>query len=235
MGGGKSAANGGRRAAGNVPVEPMEEGMETSDRMPTGADVSGVSGMANPGAAAVSGGAGPSALHAGTPSASEPPPDNSEHAADVGMDAADVSTAHADDSTALAEISEEDPGPGIPPPPDEDLPPLESLTKAPPSPLLGCHITSVLYAYCYVMRMFNGEWTADPSEASETLVAVSPVLSDAATPTSVHGTDTSVRSSKVLSVFSENSLKAPLCQQDRASGCQVGLKPLYILTFLETV
>lgn len=106
--------------------------------------------------------------------------------ADVIREAVHVSGREADVIGGETDLSIEA-GPSVPPPPSEDLPPLSSLTRTPPSDLLGYHVTSVLYGYCYVMRLFNGEWGADPVDAAETLVAVAPVLSDGATPSSIRG------------------------------------------------
>ncbi|GAQ90932.1 hypothetical protein KFL_007030050 [Klebsormidium nitens] len=104
--------------------------------------------------------------------------------ADVSMVGADESAEDADVSTEREDVSEEEARPSIPPPLEEDLPPLAALTKSPPSPLLGFHLTSVLYAYSYVLRLFNGDWAADPLDAAGILVEVSPVLSDGAMPAS---------------------------------------------------
>lgn len=43
-----------------------------------------------------------------------------------------------------------------------ELPKLASLTKAAPSPLLRWQLLDVLYAYCLIMRLYNGEPMADP-------------------------------------------------------------------------
>jgi hypothetical protein len=112
--------------------------------------------------------------------------DVSREAVHVSGRDADVSGRDADVIGGDADLSIEA-GPSVPPPPAEDLPPLSSLTRTPPSDLLGYHVTGVLYGYCYVMRLFNGEWAADPVDAAETLVAVAPVLSEGATPSSVRG------------------------------------------------
>lgn len=43
-----------------------------------------------------------------------------------------------------------------------ELPKLASLTKAAPSPLLRWQLLDVLYAYCLIMRLYNGDPMADP-------------------------------------------------------------------------
>ncbi|GAB4818983.1 hypothetical protein N2152v2_006029 [Parachlorella kessleri] len=68
----------------------------------------------------------------------------------------------------------------LPPPPSKPLPPLAALTKSRPSPLLQYHLLDLLYAYCYVLRLYNGDYTADPSEAADLVFALSGVLAAAA-------------------------------------------------------
>ncbi|GIL52265.1 hypothetical protein Vafri_8173, partial [Volvox africanus] len=79
-------------------------------------------------------------------------------------------------------------GPGgsgglLPPPPVEHLPPLSSLTRAAPSPLLTWHLVELLYSYCHVMRRFNGEWVQDPGAAAAVLLSLTDVLAAVPTPT----------------------------------------------------
>ncbi|GIL79543.1 hypothetical protein Vretimale_12226 [Volvox reticuliferus] len=64
----------------------------------------------------------------------------------------------------------------LPPPPPERLPPLSSLTRAAPSPLLTWHLVELLYSYCHVMRRFNGEWAHDPGAAAAILLSLTDVL-----------------------------------------------------------
>lgn len=47
-----------------------------------------------------------------------------------------------------------------PPPPPEPLPQLRSLARA-PSPLLRWQLPQLLFAYCGVLRLFNGDYRAD--------------------------------------------------------------------------
>ena len=65
---------------------------------------------------------------------------------------------------------------GLPPPPPAPLPPLASLSSKPPSPAVALHFLDVLYSYCLVMRLYNGQYSADPVGAAEALLACSAVL-----------------------------------------------------------
>ncbi|PNH05893.1 hypothetical protein TSOC_007803 [Tetrabaena socialis] len=73
-------------------------------------------------------------------------------------------------------------GGGLPAPPEEALPPLASLTRAAPSPLLPHHLLEVLYGYCYVVRQYGsgGGWTAggggSAAAAAAALLALTDVL-----------------------------------------------------------
>eukprot|EP00658_Telonema_sp_P-2_P005977 TRINITY_DN12263_c0_g1_i1.p1 TRINITY_DN12263_c0_g1~~TRINITY_DN12263_c0_g1_i1.p1 ORF type:complete len:214 (+),score=36.96 TRINITY_DN12263_c0_g1_i1:164-805(+) len=54
---------------------------------------------------------------------------------------------------------------GIAMPPD--LPALDSLLHGKsPAPTLGFHLVELLYAYAYVSRQYNGEWSDDPLGAA---------------------------------------------------------------------
>ena len=48
-----------------------------------------------------------------------------------------------------------------PPPPAEPLPQLSALARA-PSPLLRWQLPQLLFAYCNALRLFNGDYRADP-------------------------------------------------------------------------
>lgn len=50
------------------------------------------------------------------------------------------------------------------------------LTKARPSPLLQLHLLDLLYSYCYVLRLYNGDYTSDPAGAADMLFSLSAVL-----------------------------------------------------------
>ncbi|KAL0051597.1 hypothetical protein WJX82_010553 [Trebouxia sp. C0006] len=57
---------------------------------------------------------------------------------------------------------------GLPAAPSQPLPLLASLTKVPPSPLLPWQLLDILYTYCFVMRLYNGDYSSDPQEAAMT-------------------------------------------------------------------
>lgn len=48
-----------------------------------------------------------------------------------------------------------------PPPPSSAIPPLESLTSSPPSPLLPHVLLQLVFAYCCALRVYNGDALAD--------------------------------------------------------------------------
>ncbi len=98
-------------------------------------------------------------------------------------------------STAAASSSEQPPaggaaaaavqGSGLPPPPSRPLPPLAVLTKAAPSPLLRWQLLDLLYAYCFTLRLYNGDYAWEAADAADVLFALSAVL--AATPAAAAG------------------------------------------------
>ncbi len=51
---------------------------------------------------------------------------------------------------------------GLPAAPSQPLPLLASLTTVPPSPLLQWQLLDILYTYCFVMRLYNGDYSSDP-------------------------------------------------------------------------
>lgn len=63
--------------------------------------------------------------------------------------------------SVFVEHASEPPG-GLPAAPQDPLPLLASLTKAVPSPLLQWQLLDILYTYCFVMRLYNGEPQSDP-------------------------------------------------------------------------
>ncbi|KAL3138319.1 hypothetical protein ABBQ32_006128 [Trebouxia sp. C0010 RCD-2024] len=70
----------------------------------------------------------------------------------------------------------------VPAAPPSPLPLLGSLTKAVPSPKLQWQLLDTLYAYCFVMRLYNGEPRSDPQEAVASVLQVSSTLQASATP-----------------------------------------------------
>ncbi|KAL4452311.1 hypothetical protein ABPG75_007973 [Micractinium tetrahymenae] len=67
-------------------------------------------------------------------------------------------------------------GSGLPPPPSRPLPPLAALTRAAPSPLLRYQLLDLLYAYCFTLRRYNGDYQWEAADAADTLFALSAVL-----------------------------------------------------------
>lgn len=58
----------------------------------------------------------------------------------------------------------------FPSPPAQPLPPLSSLIKTQPSPLLKYQLVELLFAYCFVLRHFNGDPASSEVEAAEQLL-----------------------------------------------------------------
>ena len=50
---------------------------------------------------------------------------------------------------------------GLPPLPANPLPRLQTLIRAEPALQLRWHLLDLLYAYCLVMRLYNGDPSAD--------------------------------------------------------------------------
>ncbi|BBN06245.1 zinc finger HIT domain-containing protein 3 [Marchantia polymorpha subsp. ruderalis] len=73
----------------------------------------------------------------------------------------------------------------VPAPPSEPLSPLKKLTQKEPSPLLPVHLSEVIYAYCFTLRYYNGDWRSEPLEATLAFFSVSHVMGQAAVPESV--------------------------------------------------
>lgn len=73
----------------------------------------------------------------------------------------------------------------IPEGPESPLPSLKQLTRAEPSPLLAVHLVDVLYSYCFTLRLYNGDWHADPFGASTVALSTSKVMGEDAKPETV--------------------------------------------------
>lgn len=88
-----------------------------------------------------------------------------------------VQMAHApsDDSNHEAEQRHT----SLPAPPAAPLVPLSELTAAVPSPLLRWQLLELLYAYCLVMRLYNGEPAVDLHDAAAALLEAAPFLRQA--------------------------------------------------------
>lgn len=74
---------------------------------------------------------------------------------------------------------------GIPPGPETPLPPVSELTASGPSPLLAIHLVDIIYSYCFTLRLYNGDWKADPLESATVLLSVSSVLDQSRQPETV--------------------------------------------------
>lgn len=73
----------------------------------------------------------------------------------------------------------------IPPGPETPLPPVSQLTAAEPSPLLAMHLIDIIYTYCFTLRLYNGDWRADPLESATLVVNLSSVLGQNGQPETV--------------------------------------------------
>ncbi|KAK9806763.1 hypothetical protein WJX72_001783 [[Myrmecia] bisecta] len=62
----------------------------------------------------------------------------------------------------------------IPPAPHDPLPSLKTLTRAAPSPMLQPQLLELLFAYCLTLRLYNGDFTADPLEAAAVVLHLKP-------------------------------------------------------------
>lgn len=69
-----------------------------------------------------------------------------------------------------------------PPPILDQIPPLTSLTKVEPSPLLAFHLLDILFSYAFTLRLFNGDFTTDLEEAVSIMLSTSAVLSSKVVP-----------------------------------------------------
>ncbi|GER25662.1 RNA-binding (RRM/RBD/RNP motifs) family protein [Striga asiatica] len=73
----------------------------------------------------------------------------------------------------------------VPHGPESPLPPVSQLTASSPSPLLPVHLVDIIYSYCFTLRLYNGDWGADPLDASTVVLTVSSVLGSAGKPQTV--------------------------------------------------
>ncbi len=64
----------------------------------------------------------------------------------------------------------------MPSPPTHPLPPLATLTRAPPHPSLPYQLLELLYGYCLVHRIHVGDWVGDEHHASASVIAACPPL-----------------------------------------------------------
>ncbi|KAH6769206.1 HIT-type Zinc finger family protein [Perilla frutescens var. frutescens] len=73
----------------------------------------------------------------------------------------------------------------IPLGPESPLPPVSKLTASGPSPLLAIHLVDIIYSYCLTLRLYNGDWKADPLESATVVLSVSSVLDQSRQPETV--------------------------------------------------
>lgn len=73
----------------------------------------------------------------------------------------------------------------IPAGPETSLPPVSQLTAAEPSPLLAMHLIDIIYTYCFTLRLYNGDWRADPLESATLVLNISSVLGQNGQPETV--------------------------------------------------
>ncbi|KAG0458883.1 hypothetical protein HPP92_022011 [Vanilla planifolia] len=73
----------------------------------------------------------------------------------------------------------------IPTGPESPLPPLQQLSRVNPSPLLAIHLIDVIYSYCFILRLYNGDWHFDPVGATTVVLTTSSVLSNVGRPETV--------------------------------------------------
>ncbi|KAG6404433.1 hypothetical protein SASPL_136681 [Salvia splendens] len=73
----------------------------------------------------------------------------------------------------------------FPPGPETPLPSVSKLTASEPSPLLAIHLIDIIYSYCFTLRLYNGDWKADPLESATVVLSVSSVLDQSKQPETV--------------------------------------------------
>jgi hypothetical protein len=90
----------------------------------------------------------------------------------AGSDASDADEQEMSGLQTHTELSSRPPAP-----PDAPIPALESISKAPPSPLLHYVLLQTLFAYCCIMRVHNGDPHADIQSYIASLWHLCPFLS----------------------------------------------------------
>lgn len=73
----------------------------------------------------------------------------------------------------------------IPPGPETPLPPLSKLISTEPSPLLTVHLVDILYSYCFILRIYNGDWRSDAVGSAMDLLSISSVLGQSGQPETI--------------------------------------------------
>lgn len=73
----------------------------------------------------------------------------------------------------------------VPPGPEAPLPSVKGLTSAELSPLLAVHLVDLVYAYCFALRLYNGDRESDPMGVAMAMFSVSSVLGKGGMPKTV--------------------------------------------------
>lgn len=73
----------------------------------------------------------------------------------------------------------------IPPGPETPLLPISRMVRGEPSPLLTVHLVDIIYAYCFTLRLYNGDWQSNAIDAAMVVLGISSVLGDAGQPETV--------------------------------------------------
>lgn len=73
----------------------------------------------------------------------------------------------------------------IPPGPETPLTPISKLIHSEPSPLLTFHLIDILYAYCFTLRLYNGDWQSNALDTAALVLGFSSVLGEGGQPESV--------------------------------------------------
>ncbi|GAA0157200.1 hypothetical protein LIER_14519 [Lithospermum erythrorhizon] len=73
----------------------------------------------------------------------------------------------------------------IPRGPEAPLPSIKKLSSSEPSPLLAIHLVDIVYAYCFTLRLYNGDWESDPVGSAMAMFSISCVLGEGGLPETV--------------------------------------------------
>ncbi|CAM8879553.1 unnamed protein product [Rhodiola kirilowii] len=87
--------------------------------------------------------------------------------------------------SSAAENNETNPSNAIPHGPEYPLPPIGKISSTKPSPLLAVHLVDITYTYCFVLRLYNGDWQSDTIGSAMAVLSFSSVFGQGAQPESV--------------------------------------------------
>ncbi|XP_057968516.1 uncharacterized protein LOC131158000 isoform X2 [Malania oleifera] len=73
----------------------------------------------------------------------------------------------------------------IPLGPETPLPPVSKLSSRQPSPLLSVHLVDIIYSYCFMLRLYNGDSQSDSLGSAMVMLSVSSVLGQGGHPETV--------------------------------------------------